>query len=82
METLVKADIFFFIASVGTVVFVILTSVLLWYLIKAGKHLSALSEVLRSDYKESEEFINDLKARLEDNIVFQFFFPRPRKHRK
>jgi beta-lactamase regulating signal transducer with metallopeptidase domain len=82
MQSLIHADIFFFIASIGTIIFIVLTSILLWYLIKAGKSLFALSEVLRSEVKESEEFIQDLKNRLENNFVFQFFFPSPRKRKK
>lgn len=82
METLVKADIFFFIASIATVVLTIFLSFLLFYLIRAGKNLYKLSEALKSEFKESEEFIEDLKDRLEQNFVFQFFFPPIRKRRK
>ena len=81
MESLIKADIFFFIASIGTIVLVVLLSVLLFYLIKAGKNLFLLSQALKSDYKESEEFIEELRNRLEENTVFQFFFPPARKKR-
>ena len=82
MNTLMKADIFFFIASLATAVLTILISCLLFYLIKAGKNLYRLSEVLKSEVKESEEFIEDLKERLENNFVFRFFFPPTRKKKK
>jgi len=82
MESLVKADIFFFISSVATIVLAILASVFLFYLIKAGKNLCKLSELLKSDFKESEEFIVELKERLEDNIIFRFFFPPSRRKRR
>jgi hypothetical protein len=82
VETLVKADIFFFIACIATVVLTILISFLLFYLIKAGKNLYNLSEALKSEFKESEEFIQDLKDRLENNFVFQFFFPPIHKKKK
>ena len=82
MESLLKADIFFFISSVATVVLAVLVSVLLFYLIKAGRNLYLLSAVLKSDFKESEEFVAELKERLEENMVFQFFFPPPRRKRQ
>lgn len=82
METLIKADIFFFISSVATVVLTILASVLLVYLIKAGKNLFALSDALKGGLKESEEFALELKERLEDNLVFRLFFPPLRKRRR
>ncbi len=82
MESILKSDIFFFISSVATVVLTILVSILLFYFIKAGKNLYMLSEVLKDGLKYSEEFVQDLKDRLEDNIVFRIFFPPSRKKRK
>jgi hypothetical protein len=82
VESILKSDIFFFISSVATVVLTILVSILLFYFIKAGKNLYMLSEVLKDGLKYSEEFVQDLKDRLEDNIVFRIFFPASRKKRK
>lgn len=82
MESFIKADIFFFISSVATIVLAVLVSVLLFYLIKAGKNLYLLSEMLKGDFKDSEEFVAELKERLEDNLVFQFFFPPSRRKRR
>ncbi|MCX6766750.1 MAG: hypothetical protein NT170_03165 [Candidatus Moranbacteria bacterium] len=79
MDTLVKADIFFFISSIATVVLAVLFSVVLFYFIKAGKNLYLISEKLQSHFKESEEFVLELKDRLEDNIVFRMFFPPARR---
>jgi hypothetical protein len=79
MESLIKADIFFFIASIATAVITVLASVLLFYLIKAGKILYKISKALEESFKESEEFVNELKERLEDNIIFRLFFPPLRK---
>jgi hypothetical protein len=82
MDTLIKADIFFFIASIATVVLTIMASYLLYYFIKAGKNLYFLSDALKGGFKDSEEFVNDLKDRLEENMVFRLFFPPVRKKRK
>jgi len=82
MDTLIKADIFFFIASVATVILVVLSSILLFYLIKAGKNLYLLSLALKGGFKDSEEFVEELKERLENNFVFRLFFPPARKRRK
>jgi len=78
MDTLVKADIFFFISSIATVVLAVLLSVVLFYFIKAGKNLYLISEKLQTHFKESEEFVLELKERLEDNMVFRIFFPPAR----
>lgn len=76
-----KADIFFFISSIATVALAILASVLLFYFIKAGKNLYLISKTLKSGVKESEEFIQELKDRLEGNVVFRTFFPPVRRKR-
>ena len=82
MESLMKSDIFFFISSVATIVLTFLVSILLFYLIKAGRNLQIICEALKNSFKESEEFVADLKERLEDNIIFRIFFPRPNKKRR
>ncbi|MDO8551928.1 MAG: hypothetical protein Q7S01_00175 [bacterium] len=56
-----------------------MASILLFYLIKAGKNLYILSEALKGGFKESEEFIAELRERLEDNMVFRLFFPPARR---
>lgn len=80
METLQQANIFFFISSIATVIIVVLVSIVLYYVIKAGKNLYTISEALKDDFKESQEFVLELRERLEDNLVFQFFFPLSRRN--
>ncbi|MEK7181399.1 MAG: hypothetical protein AAB738_03670 [Patescibacteria group bacterium] len=82
MESFIKADIFFFISSLATIVLAVLVSFLLYYLIKAGKNLYMLTEMLKSNLKDSEEFVAELKERLENNIFFRLFFPLPKKSRR
>jgi biopolymer transport protein ExbB/TolQ len=81
MDTLMKADIFFFISSIASVVLAVLLAVALYYFIKAGKNLYLISEKLQDHFKESEEFVLDLKERLEDNLIFRMFFPPARSRR-
>ena len=82
METYIKADIFFFITSVATVVLAILGSIVLFYLIKSGRNLYLLSEALKGRFKDSEEFVTELRDRLENNMIFQMFFPQSRKRKR
>ncbi len=82
METVMKADIFFFISSVATVVLAVLFSIGLFYFIKAGRNLYLISEKLQDNFQESKEFILELKERLENNIVFRMFFPPARRKKQ
>ena len=75
MDTLVKADIFFFVSSIATVILTLLLSILLFYFIKAGKNLYDLSEKLKDNFEGSENYILELKDRLEGNILFRLLFP-------
>lgn len=82
METLIKADIFFFISSIATIVIAIFISALLYYLIKAGKALHELLEDLRGNYEDSEEYVNELVDRLEANAFFRMIFPPIHRKKK
>jgi hypothetical protein len=82
METVLKADIFFFISSIASVVLTVLLSFALFYFIKAGKNLYQISEKLQDHFEDSEEFVLDLKERLEENMIFRLFFPPARKRKR
>lgn len=83
METIMKADIFFFISSIASVILTVLLCIMLYYFIRAGKNLYLLSEKLKTHFKESEEFVFDLKERLESNLIFRMFFsPAPKRKNK
>jgi len=82
METLIKADIFFFISAIATVILTVLFSMALFYFIKAGKNLYLISEKLQNHFTESEEFVLELKERLEDNLIFRMFFPPARSKKR
>lgn len=70
-----KADIFFFIVTIESILLTLLFSIALFYLIRAVKNLHQISEALQKHFKDSEEFATELKERLENNAIFRFFFP-------
>ncbi|NTU67161.1 MAG: hypothetical protein HGB08_04545 [Candidatus Moranbacteria bacterium] len=79
-----KADIFFFISSIASIVLTLLLSLALFYFIKAGRNLYIITEKLHEHFKDSEEFVLDLRERLERNLLFRMFFPsmKPRRREK
>lgn len=82
METFIKADIFFFISSISSIILTVLLCIMLYYFIRASRNLYLLSEKIKTHFKESEDFVLDLKDRLEENFIFRMFFPRTRKKKK
>ncbi len=71
-----KSEIFFFISSIAIVLLTVLFSVVLIYLIKASRNLHAITRVIKNTIRiGSEEFIEDLKEKLENNLLFRLFSP-------
>ncbi len=70
-----KSDIFFFISSLTTIIVTIFLCVVLFHLNRAAKSLHKILEGLKSNFEDSEEFVGELKERLENNLVFRMFFP-------
>lgn len=82
METLIKADIFFFISSLSAIIVAVFVCVLLFYLIRVIKSFSNLLEMLKGDYNDSGEYVSELRDRLESNMAFRLLFPPIQKHKK
>ena len=57
METLLKADIFFFVTTIAVVVLVIVLTVLLIYLILILRNIFYISDLVK---KESDEVVKDI----------------------
>ncbi len=70
-----KSDIFFVISSLSTIVLTIFICVVLFHLNRAAKNLQKILEGLKSNFEDSEEFVGELRERLENNLVLRMFFP-------
>lgn len=81
MDSFIKADIFFFIASIATLIFALCFCVFMFYMIRAAKNLSKITELFKTNIAASEDYIAELADRLEDNTLFRFFFPPKRAKR-
>lgn len=81
MDTIMKADIFFFISSVAIIFLALLSSIALFFLIKFTRSLYYFLEEIKEHFKDSEEFVRELKDRFEGNVLFRFLFPMVRKRK-
>lgn len=86
MDTLLKADIFFFITSVAVVVLTILVIIALIYFIKILKNVKDISETVRDGVDNASSHTEELLSKLTDNPLFRFMFGKKRgdkkKHKK
>ncbi len=81
MDTLVKADIFFFVSAIATVILTILFIVALYYLIRILKDFSEISDTLKRRVDKASSHLDDLSEMIMSNALFRFFFGK-KKARK
>ena len=81
MESLLKADIFFFIAAIGYSISFLMLFVVLFYLIKAFKNVQRITKKIEENVDDMSDsaraFIEDLR----ESMVFQFIFVAKKKRK-
>lgn len=82
MTTLIHADIFFFIASIGFIVLTAITAVLLFYVIGILRKVKAVSETIGENVEgmsaDAREFVHDIR----ESSIYRMLFPRKRTKKK
>lgn len=82
MESILKADIFFFISSLGTIFFILLGLVVAYYLIKILKNVKESTDSLRDEMKNAGERISEIEKEVTESMIFKFIFAKDKKRRK
>ncbi len=82
MDTLLKADIFFFITSVAVVVLTILVIVALVYFIKILRNVEDISKTVRDSVDNASSHVEELLNKLMDNPLFRFIFGKKKESKK
>ncbi len=82
MESFMKADVFFFISSLSSIVLSVLAAILLLYLIGVARNLHSLTEMIKEGVENSGEFIEDLGESIKDNMFFRMLLPSSPKRRR
>ncbi len=83
MDTLLQANIFFFIASIGTIIFIILGSIALYYLIHILKNVKEATDSLRGKIETASEQVEKMRQKISESLIFNLIFAKkPSKKRK
>jgi len=82
MNTLLQAQVFFFISSVGFIVLGILVAVFLFYLIRATDTLSRILERIEKDVNNIGDTTKEALEDMRDSVIFRFIFGKKKKSRK
>lgn len=80
MNTLIQADIFFFVTTIAVIIFTILASVAMYYLIGALKNFKKITKNLEHHIDQAGDKIEDeaeyLKNRLHESFIFNLIFAK------
>jgi membrane protein implicated in regulation of membrane protease activity len=79
MDTLMKADIFFFISSISSIVFLILGCVALYYLIRVLKNVKEATDTLKSKIETAGDEVRELVEDVRESSLFRFFFGKKKR---
>jgi uncharacterized protein YoxC len=91
MSTLLQADIFFFIASVATIVVAAVFVILLIYLIKIFKNFKSVSQIIKSQTEIISKDLNAARNEIKNetwkiksiwDLFLKSFSPNSNKKRK
>lgn len=83
MNTLIQANIFFFIASVGTIIFIVLGSIALYHLIHILKNVKEATDSLRDTIETASEQVEKMRQKISESLIFNLIFAKkPSKKRK
>lgn len=66
MDSVFQANIFFFIASIATVVFAILVSIILWHISRVAKNIHVASQAIQEEMSTMVSHVTGIREHIED----------------
>ena len=82
METLIKADIFFFVTTLCVVAVSVFIIILLVRLNRFMQALRNLADKLKEKAEDVGEEAEELIERMQDSLIFRLLFGGPKKSKK
>jgi hypothetical protein len=88
MESILKADIFFFIASISVVIITLILLVAGFYFIKILRNFYKISNILKNTTEDAEIELREMGSHIRQSPLFTFIFGKkkvrkePERHSK
>jgi hypothetical protein len=82
METLIHADIFFFITSIAVILLTVLLIIALFYFIQILRNFRDISEIFKRGVSNASKSLEELSEKILNNALFKFFFSKDRRKAK
>ena len=79
MESILKADIFFFVTTIAVLVFLVLGSIATVHLIGILKNVKYATRKMNTAIDSAEEEIDVIKNRIAESFIFNFIFGKAKK---
>lgn len=82
METLIHADIFFFVTTIAVVVFLLLGSIAFYYLIGILRNIKKASDKIEQKIEVAGEHVDDLYHSIKESFLFAMLFGKKKEKAK
>ncbi|MFA6397939.1 MAG: hypothetical protein WDK96_03820 [Candidatus Paceibacterota bacterium] len=79
MESILKADIFFFISSISVVIITLVLLVAGFYFIKIIRNFYKISNILKDYTENANKELRDMGDHVRNSSLFTFLFGREKK---
>lgn len=82
MNSILQADIFFFISTIAVVIFSVLLIIVIYYLRETLQNFRDISRTLKNGVNNASEKVGDAFSDVEDSSIYKFIFGKKRKKKK
>lgn len=79
MDSLIHADIFFFITSISVILLTFLFIISFFYILQILINIRKISKILREGTENAEEQIANITDSLSENVFLKPFFKKKKK---
>ena len=79
MDTLMKADIFFFVTTIAVVVVSIAFLLSLYYVVNAIKRLEAYASRIEENMKDASAEVKEMGEDIRDSFIYNFIFKKKKR---
>lgn len=76
MESFIKADIFFFIATIAVVIMTVFMSVIFVYVIAVLKNVKESTDVLKEKIEGGAEYLEEIRKKVTESFIFNLIFAK------
>jgi uncharacterized membrane protein YgaE (UPF0421/DUF939 family) len=82
METFIKADIFFFISSIGIILITIAVLVTAYFISRASREIESLSKTIQKEVEDFSDEVEEMRKKISPKFFRNVFRDHSKKREK